>query len=109
MQKAEIATYHNKGRDGVKSRRGRLRVAIGRSSRAARMQQGTLSRSDRDKFLCRNGPENTTYRAVVFSGSEPKIEREKGYNLKNERELERGFFPRNLLLLGLSSWSSKPW
>ncbi|MQL98145.1 hypothetical protein Taro_030849 [Colocasia esculenta] len=60
-----------------RSRRGRLRVATGRSSRAARTRQGTLSRSDHNKFLCRDGPENVTYWAVAFSGYEPEIEREK--------------------------------
>ncbi|MQM19482.1 hypothetical protein Taro_052485, partial [Colocasia esculenta] len=37
------------------------------------------------------------------SSSKSRLELE-----ERERELERGFFPRNLLLLGLSSWSSKP-
>ncbi|MQM05868.1 hypothetical protein Taro_038688 [Colocasia esculenta] len=38
------------------------------SSIAARTRQGTLSRSDRERRLCRDGPENATYRAIAFSG-----------------------------------------
>ncbi|MQL68081.1 hypothetical protein Taro_000343, partial [Colocasia esculenta] len=38
---------------------------------------GSLSRSDHDRCLCHDGPENATYRAVAFSSSEPEFEREK--------------------------------
>ncbi|MQL77209.1 hypothetical protein Taro_009617, partial [Colocasia esculenta] len=33
------------------------------------MRPGSLSRSDRDRYLCRDGPENMAYRAVAFSVS----------------------------------------
>ncbi|MQL72615.1 hypothetical protein Taro_004951 [Colocasia esculenta] len=44
---------------------------------AARTRRGALSRSDRDRFLCRDGPENAAYRAVAFSSASPEFEREK--------------------------------
>ncbi|MQM23585.1 hypothetical protein Taro_056651 [Colocasia esculenta] len=62
---AQIATGSYEDRDGS-------------FGQAARTRQGSLSRSDRDKYLCRDGPENAAYRAVVFLGSEPEFEREKG-------------------------------
>ncbi|MQL86652.1 hypothetical protein Taro_019192 [Colocasia esculenta] len=34
---------------------------------AARTRRGSLSRSDRDRSLCHDGPENTAYRAIAFS------------------------------------------
>ncbi|MQM17645.1 hypothetical protein Taro_050619 [Colocasia esculenta] len=39
---------------------------------------GCLSRSDRDMYQCHDGPENVTYWAVAFTGSEPEFEQEKG-------------------------------
>ncbi|MQL74341.1 hypothetical protein Taro_006691 [Colocasia esculenta] len=44
---------------------------------ADRTRQGSLSRSDRDKYLCHNDPENAAYRAIAFSGTSPEFEREK--------------------------------
>ncbi|MQL83498.1 hypothetical protein Taro_015993 [Colocasia esculenta] len=79
MQKTEIATHPCKGRDGIRQ------IATGsyedrdRSfDQAARLRQGSLSRSDHDKWLCHDGPDNATYRAVVFSGTSPEFERKKG-------------------------------
>ncbi|MQM04367.1 hypothetical protein Taro_037168 [Colocasia esculenta] len=43
----------------------------------ARTRWGFLSRSDRNKWLYHDGPENATYRAIMFSGSELEFEREK--------------------------------
>ncbi|MQM20806.1 hypothetical protein Taro_053834 [Colocasia esculenta] len=50
----------------------------GSFGQAARTRQGSLSRSDRDRYLRRDGPENAAYRVVAFSGSEPEFEQEKG-------------------------------
>ncbi|MQL99452.1 hypothetical protein Taro_032177, partial [Colocasia esculenta] len=40
----------------------------GSFGQAARTRQGSLSRSDRDRYLCRDSTENAAYRAVTFSG-----------------------------------------
>ncbi|MQL99453.1 hypothetical protein Taro_032176 [Colocasia esculenta] len=45
---------------------------------AARTRQGSLSRSDHDRYLCHDSPENAAYRAIAFLGSEPEFERERG-------------------------------
>ncbi|MQL99969.1 hypothetical protein Taro_032702, partial [Colocasia esculenta] len=66
---------------------------------AARRRRGALSRSDRDRCLCRDGPKNVAYLAVAFSGLELE---------ELEMKLDEAFSPQILLLLGLSSRSSKP-
>ncbi|MQL81610.1 hypothetical protein Taro_014070 [Colocasia esculenta] len=78
MQKAEIATYLCKGRDGIRQ------IATGSYEdrdelfgQAARTRQGSLSRSDRDRYLCCDGPENAAYQAIAFSGTSPELEWEK--------------------------------
>ncbi|MQL92483.1 hypothetical protein Taro_025108 [Colocasia esculenta] len=45
-------------------------VRDGSFGQAARMRQGSLSRSDRDRYLCRDGSENVAYRDVAFSVSQ---------------------------------------
>ncbi|MQL70746.1 hypothetical protein Taro_003065 [Colocasia esculenta] len=50
----------------------------GSFGQAARMRQGSQSRSNHDRYLCRDGPENAAYRAVAFLGTSPEFEREKG-------------------------------
>ncbi|MQM06181.1 hypothetical protein Taro_039002 [Colocasia esculenta] len=40
----------------------------GSFGQAARTRQGSLSRSDLNRYLCRDGPKNVAYRAVAFSG-----------------------------------------
>ncbi|MQL86725.1 hypothetical protein Taro_019265 [Colocasia esculenta] len=76
--KTEIATHPCKGRDGIRQ------IATksyedhdGSFGQAARMRQDSLSLSDRDRYLCRDGPENAAYRAIAFSGTSPEFEREK--------------------------------
>ncbi|MQM11182.1 hypothetical protein Taro_044086 [Colocasia esculenta] len=79
MQKAEIATHPCKGHNGIRQvATGSYEDRDGSFGQAARTRQGSLSRSDRDRYLCHDGPENAAYRAVTFSGSEPEFEREKG-------------------------------
>ncbi|MQL68107.1 hypothetical protein Taro_000440 [Colocasia esculenta] len=79
MQKAEITTHPCKGRDGIRQiATGSYEDRDGSFDQAARTRQGSLSRSDRDKYLCRDGPENSAYRAVTFSGTSPEFKREKG-------------------------------
>ncbi|MQM06572.1 hypothetical protein Taro_039399 [Colocasia esculenta] len=50
----------------------------GSFDQATRTRQGSLSRSNRDRYMCRDGPENAAYRVVTFSGTSPEFEREKG-------------------------------
>ncbi|MQL70051.1 hypothetical protein Taro_002375 [Colocasia esculenta] len=50
----------------------------GSFGQATRTRQGSLSRSDRDRYLCRDGPENEAYRVVAFSGTSSEFDREKG-------------------------------
>ncbi|MQM02102.1 hypothetical protein Taro_034865 [Colocasia esculenta] len=78
MQKDEIATYPYKGRDGIRQfATGSYEDHDESFGQATRTRQGSLSRSDHDRYLCRDGPENATYQAVAFSGSEPEFEWEK--------------------------------
>ncbi|MQM15591.1 hypothetical protein Taro_048537 [Colocasia esculenta] len=79
MQKAEIAIHPRKGRDGIRQIvTGSYEDRDGSFSQAARTRQGSLSRSDRDRWLCHDGPKNPTYRAVSFLGTSPEFEWEKG-------------------------------
>ncbi|MQL87037.1 hypothetical protein Taro_019576 [Colocasia esculenta] len=75
MQKAEIATHPCKGRDGIgQIATGSYEDRDGSFGQAARTRQGSLSRSNRDRCLCRDGPENAAYRAVAFYGTSPEFE-----------------------------------
>ncbi|MQL69616.1 hypothetical protein Taro_001884 [Colocasia esculenta] len=77
--KLQNVTSLCKGHDRVKQiATGSYEDRDGSFGQAARTQQGSLSRSDRDRYLCCDGPENATYQVVAFSGSEPEFEREKG-------------------------------
>ncbi|MQL89777.1 hypothetical protein Taro_022355, partial [Colocasia esculenta] len=45
------------------------------SSSQAKSRRQALSRSDRDRTLCRDGLVNAAYQAVVFTGSAPEPDR----------------------------------
>ncbi|MQM18830.1 hypothetical protein Taro_051828, partial [Colocasia esculenta] len=100
MKKAEITTHPCKGRDGISQiTTASYEDRDGSFGQAARTRQGSLSRSDRNRYLCRDGPENVAYRAIACSGLELE---ELGM------KLDEAFSPQILLLLGLSSRSRKP-
>ncbi|MQM20334.1 hypothetical protein Taro_053352 [Colocasia esculenta] len=69
MQKPQITTYPNEGRNGGQAERDRL---LHRSPRPHRFRQ-----TDRHGKLCRDGPVNAAYRAVAFTGSTPESNRER--------------------------------
>ncbi|MQL75347.1 hypothetical protein Taro_007718 [Colocasia esculenta] len=78
--KTEIATHPCNGRNGIRQIATESYEDCDSSfGQAARMRQGSLLRSDLDKYLCRDGPENAAYQAVPFSGTSPEFEREKGH------------------------------
>ncbi|MQL97028.1 hypothetical protein Taro_029712 [Colocasia esculenta] len=77
--KLQNATSLCKGRDRVKQiATGSYKDHDGSFGQAARTRQGSLSRSDRGRYLCRDDPENAAYRAIAFSGTSLEFERERG-------------------------------
>ncbi|MQL92584.1 hypothetical protein Taro_025208 [Colocasia esculenta] len=68
MQKAVIATHPCKDHDGIRQIvTESYEDRDGSFGQAAKMRQGSLSLSDRDRYLCRDGPENAAYWVVTFS------------------------------------------
>ncbi|MQM09872.1 hypothetical protein Taro_042752 [Colocasia esculenta] len=66
--KRQITTHPCKGRDGIRQiATGSYEDRDGSFGQAARTRQGSLSRSDHDRYLCRDGLENTAYQAIAFS------------------------------------------
>ncbi|MQM19601.1 hypothetical protein Taro_052607 [Colocasia esculenta] len=77
--KIQITMHPCKGRDGIRQiTTGSYEDRDGSFGQAAKTRQGSLSRSDHDRYLCRDGPENVAYRDVVFSSTSLEFGREKG-------------------------------
>ncbi|MQL79026.1 hypothetical protein Taro_011468, partial [Colocasia esculenta] len=62
------------------------------------MRRQPLSHSEHDERCYRDSSENATYRVITFSGPVPEFEREKdrAWNLKNERESLRESSPHEI-------------